>query len=109
MAYILRMIFIETSTFTRLISELLADDDYAKLQEELVRRPDIGDLIKDGGGIRKVRWKRSGTGKSSGIRVIYYWLTEDHQILMLVAYPKSIKDSLTAQETAVLRKLVKEL
>lgn len=109
MAYILRMIFIETSTFTRLISELLADDDYAKLQEELVRRPDIGDLIKDGGGIRKVRWKRSGTGKSGGIRVIYYWLTEDHQILMLVAYPKSIKDSLTAQETAVLRKLVKEL
>lgn len=103
------MIFIETPTFTRLISELLADDDYSKLQEELVRRPDAGDLIKDGGGIRKVRWKRSGTGKSGGIRVIYYWLTEDHQILMLVAYPKSIKDSLTDKETAVLRKLVKEL
>ena len=103
------MIFIETPTFTRLISELLADDDYAKLQEELVRRPDVGDLIKDGGGIRKVRWKRSGTGKSGGIRVIYYWLTEDHQILMLVAYPKSIKDSLTDKETAVLRKLVKDL
>jgi hypothetical protein len=103
------MIFIETPTFTRLISELLTDDDYSKLQEELVRRPDVGDLIKDGGGIRKVRWKRSGTGKSGGIRVIYYWLTEDHQILMLVAYPKSIKDSLTDKETAVLRKLVKEL
>ena len=109
MAYIQRMIFIETPTFTRLISELLADDDYARLQEELVRRPDAGDLIKDGGGIRKIRWKRSGTGKSGGIRVIYYWLTEDHQILMLVAYPKSIKDNLAAQETAVLRKLVKDL
>ena len=109
MAYIFVIIFIETPTFTRLVAELLSDDDYAKLQEELVRRPDAGDLIKDGGGIRKVRWKRSGTGKSSGIRVIYYWLTEDHQILMLVAYPKSIKDNLTAQETAVLRKLVKEL
>jgi len=109
MAYSLKMIFIETPTFSRLILELLADDDYAKLQEELVRRPDAGDLIKDGGGIRKVRWKRSGTGKSGGIRVIYYWLTEDHQILMLVAYPKSVKDSLTDKEIAVLRKLVKEL
>lgn len=103
------MIFIETPTFTRLISELLADDDYSKLQEELVKRPDAGDLIKDGGGIRKVRWKRTGTGKSGGIRIIYYWLTEDHQILMLVAYPKNIKDSLTDKETAVLRKLVKDL
>jgi len=103
------MLFIETPTFTRLISTLLADDEYVKLQVELVKRPDAGDLIKDGGGIRKLRWKRPGTGKSGGIRVIYYWLTDDDQILMLVAYPKNIKDNLTDKETAVLRKLVKEL
>jgi len=103
------MIFIETPTFTRLIAALLDDEEYSKLQEELVKRPDAGDLIKDGGGIRKLRWKRAGTGKSSGIRVIYYWITADNQILMLVAYPKSIKDSLSDKETAILRKLVKEL
>jgi hypothetical protein len=55
------MIFIETPTFTRLIVALLDDDEYAKLQAELVKRPDAGDLIKDGGGIRKLRWKRAGT------------------------------------------------
>ena len=66
-------------------------------------------IINDGGGIRKLRWKRADTGKSSGIRVIYYWITEDEQILLLVAYPKSTKDNLTDKETAVLRKLVKEL
>ncbi len=109
MAYILRMLFIETPTFTRLIASLLEDDEYSKLQEELVKRPDAGDLIKDGGGIRKLRWKRAGTGKSGGIRVIYYWITEDEQILLLVAYLKSTKDNLTDKETAVLRKLVKEL
>lgn len=103
------MIFIETPTFTRLIVELLADDEYSKLQTELSNRPDAGDLIKNGGGIRKLRWKRAGTGKSGGIRVIYYWLTEDNQIFMLVAYPKSVKDNLTDKETAILRSLVKEL
>lgn len=103
------MLFIETPTFTRLICGLLDDAEYAKLQEELVKRPNAGDLIRDGGGIRKFRWKREGTGKSGGIRVIYYWLTEDDQILMLVAYPKNTKDNLTDRETAVLRKLVKEL
>jgi hypothetical protein len=109
MAYSSAMIFIETPTFTRLISELLEDEEYSKLQIELCNRPDSGDLIKNGGGVRKLRWKRAGTGKSGGIRVIYYWLTEDKQILMLVAYPKSVKDNLTDKETAILRTLVKEL
>lgn len=103
------MIFIETPTFTRLIADLLDDDEYSKMQTELAKRPDVGDLIKNGGGIRKLRWKRAGTGKSGGIRVIYYWLTEDNQILMLVAYPKSVKDNLTDKETAILRNLAKEL
>ena len=103
------MVFIETPTFTRLITELLDDDEYSKLQMELSNRPDAGDLIKNGGAIRKLRWKRTGTGKSGGIRVIYYWLTEDNQIFMLAAYPKSVKDTLTDKETAILRNLVKEL
>lgn len=103
------MVFIETPTFTRLISTLLPDDEYAKLQEELIKRPDAGDLIKNGGGIRKLRSKRPGSGKSGGVRVIYYWMANDGTILMLVAYPKSTKDNLTDQETAILRKLVKEL
>lgn len=109
MAYSKTMVFVETPTFTRLITMLLGDDEYSKLQEELVKRPDAGDLIKNGGGIRKFRWKRGGMGKSGGMRVIYYWLTEDDRILMLVAYPKSAKDSLTDKETALLHKLVKEL
>ena len=46
------MIFIETPTFSRLIVELLDDDEYSKLQVELAKCPDAGDLIKNGGGIR---------------------------------------------------------
>jgi hypothetical protein len=103
------MIFIETPTFTRLIIELLDDNEYSKLQTELAKHPDAGDLIRNGGGIRKIRWKRTGAGKSGGIRVIYYWITENSQILMLVAYPKSAKDNLTDKETVILRNLVKEL
>jgi len=105
----LTIIFIATPTFTRLIDALLDEEEYTKLQDELLKRPDAGDRIKNGGGIRKLRWKRAGSGKSGGIRVIYYWITEDEQILMLLAYPKNAKDNLTDQETALLRKLVKEL
>ena len=56
----------------------------------------------------KVRCAQGNKGKSGGIRVIYYWVNEDHQIFFLLAYPKSVKDTLTDKETAILRQLVKE-
>ena len=52
---------------------------------------------------------RPGTGKSGGIRVIYYWLTDEDQILMLLAYPKSVRDNLSAAKLSELRALVKDL
>ena len=101
--------FIETPTFTRQITAMLSDDEYAALQRELLEDPECGALIKAGGGIRKLRFSLSGRGKSGGARAIYYWLKEDGQIYMLVAYPKSVKDNLTDRETVILRELVKEL
>lgn len=110
MAYIMRdMEFIETPIFTRLLTALLTDDEYAGLQNVLVENPERGDIIKGGGGIRKLRHALSGRGKSGGVRVIYYWLWDDGQIYMLLIYPKSKKDNLTDRETALLREFVKEL
>ena len=101
--------FIETPTFTRLVTQLLTDDEYRGMQNVLVEDPERGEIIKGGGGIRKLRHAVQGRGKSGGVRVIYYWVKDDHQIYMLVVYPKSKKDTLTDQEVAILRELVKEL
>ncbi len=106
---ILGMEFIETQTFTRLLITLLTDDEYTNLQNVLVENPERGDLIKGGGGIRKLRHALPGRGKSGGVRVIYYWLRNDGQIYMLLIYQKSKKDNLTDRETALLREFVKEL
>ncbi len=103
------MEFIETPTFTRTITTLIADDDYAAMQIMLVENPALGDLIRGGGGIRKLRYAVRGRGKRGGLRVIYYWLKDAHQIYMLLAYAKSVRDTLTVQELKVLSELVKEL
>ena len=103
------MEFIETPTFSRLLSALLSDDEYRELQNVLVDDPERGDVIKGGGGIRKLRHAMQGRGKSGGVRVIYYWVKDDHLIYLLVVYPKSKKDNLTDKETAILRDFVKEL
>lgn len=100
------MVIIETRVFTRLIKELLEDDDYKALQEALVNRPDLGDLIKGSGGLRKVRWNLQGTGKSGGIRVIYYWVVDDHHIRMLYVYPKGRQGNLTKEQVAQLKAIV---
>ena len=47
--------FIETPNFTKQIKSLIADDAYAEFQQELSADPEQGDLIRDSGGVRKVR------------------------------------------------------
>ncbi|MDP2546912.1 transcriptional regulator [Oceanobacter sp. 4_MG-2023] len=83
------MIFIETSVFTKLLSDYLSDEDYRALQTYLIQKPDVGDIVKGSGGVRKVRWASAGKGKSGGVRVIYYWKRPDHEIWMLTIYSKS--------------------
>ena len=100
--------FIETSVFTRMIVQLMSDEEYAAMQRVLMDDPECGPLIKAGGGIRKLRYGIEGQGKSSGVRVIYYWLKDKRKILMLLVYPKSAKYTLSDSEIAILRKLVKE-
>lgn len=100
------MVIIETTVFTRLIRELLHDDEYRELQQFLVQQPDSGDLIPGGGGLRKLRWKLEGTGKRGGIRTIYYWMTRDEQLWMLYVYKKSKQTDISKAQLNILRNIV---
>lgn len=100
------MVIIETQIFTRLIRELMSDDEYRALQEALISRPDLGAIIRQSGGLRKMRWSLEGKGKSGGVRVIYYWVVDDSQIRMIYVYPKGNQDNLTAEQLRKLRVVV---
>lgn len=101
--------FIETSVFTKLIVELLPDDSYRLLQDDIAKNPQAGDLIPAGGGIRKLRFALPGKGKRGGARLIYYWQTSKYKIYMLLAYTKAKKENLEPDQVAILKALVKEL
>ena len=102
------MIFIETTAFTRRVQALLTDEAYSALQTALVKQPNLGSIIRGSGGIRKLRWGAAKRGTRGGIRVIYYWAVAQDVILLLLTYPKSEKDDLTAQELKLLRQIVEE-
>lgn len=102
------LVFVETSIFTKQINELLSDEEYKELQQHLVETPTAGPVIKDTGGCRKVRWAmQNNGGKSGGLRVIYYWIKDDHQIYMLLAYEKSSQDSLSDKQKKTLKGIVR--
>ena len=100
------MEIVEAPSFTRRAVELLSDDEYRTLQFKLLSTPDAGAVIVGTGGARKVRWPRAGRGKSGGVRVIYYHAVIRGVILMLLIYPKSERDSLTAMQKSMLRRAI---
>ena len=106
MAYNVRMVIIETSIFTKIITSMMKDEEYRLLQESLIIKPDVGAIIQGSGGLRKARWKLEGKGKSGGIRYIYYWVSEDNQIIMLYAYRKSKQETLTSEQIGILKSAI---
>jgi len=101
--------FIEASLFSKLRGQYLGDEDYRALQNHLMARPDAGAVIRGSGGVSKVRWAVGGKGKSGGLRVIYYWLTADGQIMFLRLYGKSEKENLSTAELKQVVKLIEEI
>ncbi|MCA1628773.1 MAG: type II toxin-antitoxin system RelE/ParE family toxin [Acidobacteria bacterium] len=102
------MVFLETSAFTRRIAALLTDEEYADLQSDLIQQPDLGNVIPESGGIRKLRVAAKGHGKSGGARVIYYRVAARDCIFFLRAYAKNEQSDLTRKEIRGLRRAVEE-
>ncbi|MBU4472786.1 MAG: type II toxin-antitoxin system RelE/ParE family toxin [Candidatus Omnitrophica bacterium] len=102
------MEIIETPIFTKKIKGILSDDEYRRLQWELVINPEGGPLIPGCRGLRKLRWSIPGKGKRGGLRVIYYWYRQDEKIYMLLPYKKSEREDLTRKQLRILMEFVKD-
>src|SRR6478609_6239249 len=104
----MRKAFIETGEFTEWVTELLADEEYAALQRELLDTPDKGEVIPGCGGLRKLRVRdpSRGQGKRGGFRVVYLHVPETDQIHFITIYSKSQRDDLSAEDKKAYRQLV---
>ena len=102
------MKIVETPVFTKRVKTLIPEEEYRKLQNELILNPEKGKIIKGSGGLRKIRQSIPGKGKSGGVRVIYYFVIQRETILMLFVYTKSDQEDLTKDQLKILKSLVKE-
>jgi len=102
------MVFEEFAPFSRRVTDLLDDDDLARVQMLLLARPDAGKIIPRSGGLRKLRVAAKGHGKRGGARMIYYWVVARDRILLLDIYAKNEREDLTADQLKQLRLLIED-
>ena len=99
----------ETESFQRKVGRLLSENEKDLLIAYLSMQPNAGVLIKGAGGIRKLRWARSGRGKSGGVRVIYYFYNQAMPLYLLTLFGKNEKANITKEEKNILCRMVREL
>lgn len=102
---------VELPAFERKRSQLWSDDEYFEFQDYIVRNPEAGDLIRNGGGLRKVRFGHAarGKGKRGGTRVIYFWKITSAEILLFSLYSKDEKSDVSTLELQNLRRILEQL
>lgn len=95
----------------------IAETDEFKAQAEKIWKPEErldfftylsahpldGDVIPNGGGLRKIRWQAKGRGKRGGVRVIYYNMLADGLIIAVAVYAKNEQTDLTPKQLKTLK------
>ena len=99
----------ELPTYMRLAEKLLSVEERQDLINYLAEHPKSGDIMEGTGGVRKLRWRRGGQGKSGGVRVIYYFYDDLMPLYLLTLFAKGDKVNLTKGERNELADLVEAL
>jgi hypothetical protein len=95
-----------TAVFAADAARIWSQEERLEFIAWIAANPLAGDVIPGSGGCRKVRWSRAGTGKSGGVRVIYFNQLQDGVIWLLVIYAKALRENIPAH---LLKAVKKEL
>ncbi|MCX7375478.1 MAG: type II toxin-antitoxin system RelE/ParE family toxin [Alphaproteobacteria bacterium] len=100
---------VELPLFQRQARDVWDDADRAAFVDFIARNPESGDLIPEIGGVRKIRWRRQGTGKRGGARVVYFYHDPQMPIFLLLVYAKAQRENMTPDEKKQVRALATTL
>ncbi len=81
----------------------------AEVIETIANDPKRGAIMRGTGGVRKLRFGAEGRGKSGGIRVIYYYYSNDIPVFLLSVYAKNEQVNLSMATRNDMAKLVRIL
>jgi hypothetical protein len=98
---------IELESFLKRARAIMSDDERMGIVTFLAANPEAG--ISLGGGLRKVRIARTGSGKSGGYRTLYVFGGSTIPLFLVTVFAKNEMDNLTKAEQAAAVALSREL
>ncbi|WP_440617665.1 type II toxin-antitoxin system RelE/ParE family toxin [Cysteiniphilum sp. 6C5] len=100
---------VELPSYIKKANVCLTTDNQKSLVDYLAVYPEAGAIMEGTGGIRKLRWATENSGKSGGVRVIYYYYNESIPLYLIAMFKKSEKANLTKAERNDLAAMVELL
>lgn len=91
----------ETQAFARSAEKIWDEAERFELIDHLAHNPEAGDVIPGTGGVRKLRWGRTGGGKRGGARVLYFYYRAEAPLYLLLAYAKAQASDMTNDEKKI--------
>ncbi len=103
----MKRLFVYTAIFEKKIDSRGGDALAVSIEDEILKNPEVGDLVPGIGGIRKMRVADPGRskGKRGGYRILYLDVPHQEKTHLLYFYGKDEAENITAQE----KKYFKEL
>jgi hypothetical protein len=105
------VVYIESAAFSARLHQLAGEsalDVLTRIQDDLQKNPERGDLVQGLGGIRKARIGNParGKGKRGGYRYLFLYLENRGHIHLLFLLDKDEQVDLSNKERKALRALV---
>jgi len=86
--------------------DVLTVDEWQKVEQILLDNPDAGAVVRDTGGVRKLRVAFAGRGKRGSARTIYLHVAEHRKVYFIVAYAKNVRETISAEDKKAIRAVV---
>lgn len=101
---------VETKAFLAAAKDAgLDEEEREALVAMIAANPTAGDLMQGTGGCRKMRYRKPGTGKSGGYRIVTWFGGDDIPVFLLTIFGKNERANLSKAERNALSRLTGQL
>jgi hypothetical protein len=98
--------FVHMPLFERTRKNVLNDEEVHAVENQLLANPAAGVILRDTGGVRKLRAALENRGKRGSVRIVYYYHRQRDTIYFILAFAKNVQASLTPAQRRIVRELV---
>jgi RelE toxin of RelE / RelB toxin-antitoxin system len=99
---------VESPLFQKLWPLYWSEDERGEFAAHIAIDPTAGVVIRESGGLRKVRWARPGSGKSGGVRIIYFTRSEEGEVLLLTMFAKGSTGNIPTAKLKEIRRALEK-